>query len=342
MSFNPPWGLSNAHVQTILSSVGPRRLAIRRKFAAHKQKQLSVILNCHDGIRLQGWYNTASTQPAAQLVILLHGWEGSAESSYMLSMASALLDAGYDVFRLNLRDHGGTQHLNEGIFNSTLLPEVISGLEDLQARFHYQRYSLVGFSLGGNFALRIAANASNRNISLHKTIAFCPALHAGRSNTVLNAKSNFVYGQYFVRKWKRSLKKKLIHYPTYEYGPRLNGMKTLDEMNAQLIPRYTDFDNVEEYFAAYAITGTALAQTISPCYLHFAKDDMIIPYQDIALLADNPQLNICLSERGGHCGFIKNWKLESWQDERVLELLNALPRDETTAPRARPIAEPSS
>ena len=75
------------------------------------------------------------------------------------------------------------------------------------------------------------------------------------------------------------------------------------------------------YFDAYAITGSMLDKTICPCHLHFAKDDMMIPYQDIDLLADNPDIHITVTERGGHCGFLKNWKFDCWQDERVIELV---------------------
>lgn len=325
MTFAPPFGLANRHVQTIFSSVGPRRFRIRNEFGRFDPGQQEMILDCHDGIRLAGVLNrapaTRSNSGDKHLAILIHGWEGSSESSYMLSMATTLLDAGIDVFRLNLRDHGDTHHLNEGIFNSTLVPEVISAIENLQSRVDYADYSLVGFSLGGNFCLRVAAMSHDRDISLSKVVAFCPALHASRSNVVLNAAANYIYGQYFVRKWKRSLYKKLEHFPQYGYGDDLRRMKTLDEMNQELIPVYTEYSDVEEYFDAYAVTGDVLASTICPCFLHFAKDDMIIPYQDVELLADNPDLHITLTDKGGHCGFIMNWKFESWQDYRTLQLL---------------------
>ena len=322
MSFIPPFGLSNRHIQTILSSVGPRRRRIRSEFSQHQLIEKEMILDCHDGIRLSGIFNQSGVKKAEKMVILIHGWEGSASSSYMLSLTSRLLSENIDVFRLNLRDHGESHHLNEGLFYSTLIDEVLSGLEDLQSRLHYNDYSLVGFSLGGNFACRVAALGHDRNISLSKVIAFCPALHAGRSNTVLNAASNYIYGQYFVKKWKRSLYKKLEYFPNYQYGDSLATLKTLDQMNEKLITKYTPYDSVDEYFEAYAIIGDLMQDTICPCYLHFAKDDMIIPYQDVELLADNKDLHITMTEKGGHCGFLMNWKLESWQDQRVLELVN--------------------
>ena len=322
MQFKPPFGLRNRHIQTIFSSVGPRRFIVRNNFKPFVSTTQPMILNCHDGIRLAGALNQASANSAKKCAILIHGWEGSIDSSYMLSMTSKLLKAGIDVFRLNLRDHGESHHLNKVIFNSTLIEEVMTGLEDLQSRLNYTEYSLSGFSLGGNFALRVAALGHDKNLTLSKVVAFCPAVHAKTSNEVLNQSKNYIYGQYFVRKWKRSLVKKLKYFPEYDYGDSLNKMKTLNEMNRLLIPKYTEFDDVDTYFDAYAITGDVMAKTICPCYLHFAKDDMIIPYQDIELLADNPDLHITLTERGGHCGYIQNWKFDSWQDERVLELVN--------------------
>ena len=321
MSFYPPRGLRNPHVQTIFSSIGPRRLKLRTGFKQYEAMQQPVLLNCNEGVRLGGFLNQAGERKSSTLAILIHGWEGSAQSSYMVSMTTRLLDAGIDVFRLNMRDHGDTHHLNREIFNSTLVQEVMEAIEDLQQRFTYSSYVLGGFSLGGNFSCRVAAMAHDHRIRLDKVVAFCPVLHANNSNTVLNDRKNWIYGLYFVRKWKKSLRKKLEHYPEYEYGDILDEMKSLDDMNHRLIPVYTQFPDVYEYFDAYAITGDVMTDTICRCYLHFARDDMIIPHEDIEHLADNDRLHITVTDHGGHCGFLMNWQLDSWQDQRMLELI---------------------
>lgn len=280
-----------------------------------------MLLSGGEGIRLAGYLNRASTKRSSSLAILIHGWEGSHDSTYIQSMALELLNQGIDVFRLNLRDHGDTHHLNEEIFNSTLIEEVMYAIEDLQSRESYADYHLVGFSLGGNFSLRVAALAQEREITLESVIAFCPVIHASQSNIVLNQLSNIVYGKYFVRKWKRSLRKKLQHWPHYDYASRLDSMKTLEEMNQQLIPEYTSYTDLEAYFDAYAISGDRLADTIAPCYLFFAKDDMIIPVEGIKQLSDSPNLTVVVTDRGGHCGYIKNWKWECWQDDQALAII---------------------
>lgn len=321
--FKAPIGLRNAHFQTIFSSVGPRRWNRQRRFEPYIESQESIVLDGGDGIRLEGVYNRAlkSGDTSKELVILIHGWEGSHESTYMISMAATLLKEGFDTFRLNLRDHGDTHHLNEGVFNSTMIDEVVHAIENLQMRFNYAGYSLVGFSLGGNFSLRVAAKSADKAICLDRVIAFCPVIHAKQSNTALHQPRNALYGRYFVRKWKRSLIKKAECWPQYPFFEQLSPLKTLDEMNDVLIPGYTGFNKIDDYFNAYTLAGPTLAHTVCPCYVHFAKDDMIIPIDGIGLLANNQNLHITSSEHGGHCGFIMNWRGDSWQDTRVLEII---------------------
>ncbi len=320
--FNPPWLLRNAHLQTILSSVGPRKWRANYRFRPWRAQQQYMEIDCGEGVTLAGFLNRAIAGKCSDtLVVVVHGWEGSAESTYILSMTRALLDAGIDVFRLNLRDHGDTHHLNDQLFNSTLVDEVIGAVARLQASLAPQTMYLLGFSLGGNFCLRVAAKASPEKLQLAQVLAVCPVLHADSSNQRLGQKNNSIYQQYFVRKWKRSLGKKLRHFPGLESAEKLGELNTLDELNHYLIPRHTEFDQVARYFDAYAITGGVLAQTICNCHLVFAADDMIVPLDDVDALAPNPQLTIEVTAHGGHVGFLKNARLESWLEDRVLELI---------------------
>ncbi len=319
--FKPGPILRNAHFQSIFSSFGLRGVMLRKRFHKYESNQQKLDLDCGDGVKLVGFYNQTGQQDASKMAILIHGWEGCHGSSYMLSMASSLLEQGIDVFRLNLRDHGDTHALNKGLFNATLLDEVISAVEQIQQRLPHDKNYLVGFSLGGNFCLRVAANAHDRDIRLEKTIVFCPAIRPIESNNALLEKQNWLYHQYFIRRWKRSLFKKLVHFPDYEYADSLAGMKNLNEMNNALVPKYTGF-KVDEYFESYAVTGDRLANTICPCYLHFSRDDMIIPVASVDDLSPTDNVNVTITDNGGHCGFLLNWKLDSWQDVRVLELIN--------------------
>jgi predicted alpha/beta-fold hydrolase len=48
-----------------------------------------------------------------------------------------------------------------------------------------------------------------------------------------------------------------------------------------------------------------------------SKDDPVVPVGDFALLPDNPNLEVIISRYGGHCGFLKNWKLESMAEDLI-------------------------
>ena len=102
--FRPAPLLRNPHLQSYLASSNLRRRLIKRRSPAVLGQAKEIVLDCGDGVRLQGWH---SAQPGEVrtpgLVVLLHGWEGSADSTYVLDAANRLLLAGFDVFRLNFR-----------------------------------------------------------------------------------------------------------------------------------------------------------------------------------------------------------------------------------------------
>ena len=146
------------------------------------------VVECGDGVLL-GHYSSqvAADAAGADLAILLHGWEGSADSMYVLSLGSYLFELGCDVYRLNFRDHGPSHHLNEEIFHSCRLDEVVGAVRAIQRAIPQPRVTIAGFSLGGNFALRVAARAPAAGITLERAIAICPVLRPHSTMDVLEA-----------------------------------------------------------------------------------------------------------------------------------------------------------
>lgn len=318
--FKPAIGLSNQHVQSIISSTGPRKFLENRRAAVLLKTAERHIIKTPQGVQLLGYLSKTSVNESKGLVIILHGWEGCSESLYVLSNGQRLLDDGFDVFRLNLRDHGGTQSLNEGLFNSTRLEEVIEAIKYACSTFGGKHNVLCGYSLGGSFSLRVANLAKAENIGLDQVIAICPLLDPLTTMDKLNT-GLFIYEQYFVKKWKRSLFKKLTYFKHLDYGDTLKKLKTLDQMNAFFVLGYTDFDSTEDYFNAYSVIGDALNQLAIPTTIISSEDDPMIPSSQLNDLFKSQWLNFELQSKGGHCAFIKNWKLESWATDRISELI---------------------
>ena len=185
--FLPPRWLRSPHLQSVLSSSPLRAIRARRRLHAVGATHATVVLDVGNGVRLQGVHSVKPGVDPRGLVVLLHGWEGSVDSNYMRLTASSLLDAGFAVFRLNFRDHGGSHHLNEGLFHSNRIDEIVDAVRVVAARWPIQPLFAAGYSLGGNFALRLALRAHSHGLPLQRAVAVCPLLDPARTMDAMEA-----------------------------------------------------------------------------------------------------------------------------------------------------------
>ncbi|HET6545433.1 MAG TPA: alpha/beta fold hydrolase [Rhodanobacteraceae bacterium] len=317
--FRPRAGLRNAHVQSLLGSIGLRRWLFARRRAALEGAATAIILDCGEGVRLQGFHTPQRAFAAARgLVVLLHGWEGSVQSSYLLHAGARLLDEGFDVFRLNFRDHGVTHHLNRGIFHSCRIDEVVGAVGTVAARFAQRPLAIAGFSLGGNFALRVALRAPAAGIPLAYALAINPVIDPAACLAALETAPWF-YQRYFLRKWRGSLRRKQTAFPGRELFTRAELSGNLRELTRSLVLRHTDFGSLENYLDGYSIAGERLSALRVPATLLAAADDPIIPLADFRRLTLPPQVELQIADHGGHCGYLRDLSLRSWSEDFVAE-----------------------
>ncbi|MEA3471266.1 MAG: alpha/beta fold hydrolase, partial [Thermodesulfobacteriota bacterium] len=196
-TFNPKPLLRNPHLQSMLASLGIRSLGKNDMVKFARQ----MIIDGGGGVRLLGFHSTQPNNGSRGFILLLHGWEGSVNSTYMLHTGRYLFDMGYDIFRLNLRDHGESHHLNQGLFHGALTEEVVKAAENISTLSRRKPFYIIGFSLGGNFALRIALNPFDK---LNHVICVSPLLDPYKTTLTIDG-GPFPYRYYFLRKWKRSL-----------------------------------------------------------------------------------------------------------------------------------------
>lgn len=315
-SFMPPSWLRNGHAQSILPSLPWRRPAVLARTRPMRQASTETLIECGDDVSLQAFVARPTAADNGRTVVLLHGWEGSAESLYVLSLAQYLHERGCEVVRLNLRDHGATHHLNRGLFHSCLLPEVVGAIRRIQAARPARTLDLVGFSLGGNFMLRVAAQADEAGLGIEQAIAVSPVIDPARTLDSLENGLR-IYRDYFVLKWNRSLAKKRAAWPDhYDFGP-LRGKRDLRYMTEALVRAYTSYPSLGAYLDGYSITGGRLAALNVRSTIIAALDDPIIPNADLARLAAPSSLRIVLTRYGGHCGFLGKLTEPSWADVEV-------------------------
>lgn len=319
--FNPPPFLRNAHVQSMLSSFKLRRPLVRFRARQMINRSQSILLDCGEGVKLHGYFSGHDEKKKA-LAILIHGWEGSADSLYLVSAASWLWKKGFDVFRLNLRDHGPTHHLNEKLFHSCRIDEVVTAVSQIMERFGRKRNFLGGFSLGGNFALRIAKKASKADIPIDRVVAVSPVIDPNKTLIALET-GFFVYHKYFIKKWRRSLRKKKKYFPNLEGLERISDFSGLRDMTEYFVHHHTEFSSMDEYLAGYTIKKDitdGFKDLTMPCHIIASCDDPVIPAEDLSEINKSKNLDIILTSYGGHCGFIDSYRLYSWADRQMEKL----------------------
>ncbi|MCX6044941.1 MAG: alpha/beta fold hydrolase [Chloroflexi bacterium] len=318
--FIPHRWVRSGQTQTLLSSYRPRQF---RSTAAQP-----ILLDAGPDmtgyatdypVRLLGYYSpTMAHRPARGLVLTLHGWEGDSHSFYNLLVTQALNEAGFDVFRLNLRDHGPNLHvnpyaLNPGLFLGTLVEETATAVQRVAEMARERPFYIVGTSMGGSFALRLALRQHEQPINnLQKVIAFNPAINPAAAVQAID--KHHLFRRHFRKRWLGSLLAKQHFYPQfYSFAPLLK-MPLIFEMTEWLISQYNaypgHFHNATEYFEAYAITGQAFQTLTVPTTIITAVDDPIVPVADFLTLTPHPLLDLQIHPTGGHVGFVDIFPLQ--------------------------------
>ncbi len=318
-NFKPVFYIGNQHVQTFLGAS-----QFRQKLVFQRSKKLlrdtkSILYKTSQGVRLQVEVTRAKNSKG-KLAIIFHGWEGSANSAYVLGCSNVFYKMGYDVARLNFRDHGDTHHLNKAPFNSVRLDEVCDVITSLSEEHPDSSIVFLGFSLGGNFALRLAAEKKLRHINLINTIAVCPAIDPVIASQ--NIEQGWFYHRHFLKKWRTSLLKKYRYYPEIMQSADDLKVKKMHKMNDFFVPLHTEFDSTEKYLAAYKITQETLNGIKTPCHVIYADDDPLIHANAFDNLKPTAHVHIYPQSHGGHCAFLQDWHLNSWIESIIPVLMH--------------------
>jgi predicted alpha/beta-fold hydrolase len=209
--------------------------------------------------------------------------------------------------------------MNPGIFHSCRLDEVIHALGNMQQRTGCQRWMLAGYSLGGNFALRVARHGPEKGLSIGHALAVCPVINPEHVLKAMETGPKF-YERYYLDKWAKSVRAKQASYPeryNYEEWYDLSSLRARTEFFAT---RYYDFESLDAYLEGYSIAGEGLQGLSVDSTLLTSEDDPVCPVSDLDALGDISALDVQVTRYGGHCGYLKNWKLYSWADDMITQL----------------------
>lgn len=312
--FDPPLGLRSPHVQTILARIPAT------KGRASAPRLETVTLESRDSVRLEARVSTAPT--GTPLIVIVHGWLGDSGSWYVQRTARVLLARGFRVACLMLRDHGGTADHNREMFNSARLSEVLDACNALVERCDPSSAGIMGFSLGGNFALRLASHA-DLDRRLTACLAVSPVIDPAATVRAIDT-GWLVYRKWFVDKWRLALREKQAAFPgDYDDLNGAMGLSTVAGITDYLVGRYLPYRDSTDYYSRYDLRGDRLSRVRIETRIIAAEDDMVIPAAGYADVTANDHVDLKVFRHGGHCGFIEDWRLNCYVDGASVDFFQA-------------------
>ena len=251
-------------------------------------------------------------------VIFFPGWLGHKDSKYLIPLADLLHINNFDIIRIHPIDHGDTEHLNKDFFRATDIQTLIEAVEFIGKKYQNNEIHLIGFSLGGNIALRISACKSIN--FLKSTVVISPVIDPEISMRAMD-NTSWILKKYFVNKWRRTLRRKMRLHNISNVEESLR-YKDLEKMTEFFTKNFSPHKNVKELFAGYAITQDTINQIKNNTLIYSSVDDPCVPIKPLCSLDQTNNVKFKPQQYGGHCGFIDDFKFNSSVYEEIVNKLS--------------------
>lgn len=315
--FAPRRGLRSGHWMTIYSWGRPRRfprlpLPAERLFDVAPDTR--VLAHCH-------WQRDRAAHPA---LVVLHGLEGSSTAHYMRGIADKALAAGFNVVLLNQRNCGGTEQHAPGLYHSGLTADVDHVMREIHRVDRVQRVIVVGYSLGGNLALKLAGDYGDAAPpQLRGVAAVSPVIELEACVRALERRQNVIYQWNFVRGLKARMRRKSRWHPgRYALEP-LDAVRTVRQFDEAYTAPHFGFAGASDYYHR-ASAMRVIDRIRVPALIITAEDDPFVPVAPFRdpRLTGNANIRLIVTRHGGHCGFItaaRNGDDGYWAETQIVD-----------------------
>ena len=310
--FHPARWLPGAHAQTIAGRY------IRPPHGVHYRRER---LDTPDGDFLDLDFATVGGTPPlgddAPLCVVVHGLEGSAQSSYVLETARALAEHGIRAVAMNFRSCSGEPNRTARFYHAGETGDLGYLLDHLAARFPAATLLGVGFSLGSNVLLKyLGERGADSRIRAAAGISIPFDLGRGADKLAASFMGR-LYTRHFVRRLvgkyrvKRGRGVSLDHAPMDER--RVLRAPSFREFDDAVTARLHGFRDADEYYTTSSCARFLHAVRVPTLLVHALDDPFVderaIPHDAIAA---NPVLHAALVRHGGHVGFIAGSPRRPW------------------------------
>jgi predicted alpha/beta-fold hydrolase len=135
-----------------------------------------------------------------RVALLIHGLAGCHASPYLQRLVGKLQARGLRTFRMDLRGCGAAVGQTRRPYHAGQSADAAAALEKIAELCPGSPVALVGFSLGGNIALKLLGEApSSVPANLERAMAVCPPIDLAACAKSLSRGVNRLYDRYFTR-----------------------------------------------------------------------------------------------------------------------------------------------
>jgi uncharacterized protein len=312
--FRPPWWARSGLMQTVLASMGSRRHVRQLRLERWRMPDGDFVR-----MHFAPWQ---PERPAAPLVLLLHGLEGSRESAYVGSMMRAAQRANWNFAVLEFRSCGGEANRARRTYHSGETSDLGFVLERLIAQHPQRAIHLVGFSLGGNVLLKWLGECG---ALVPEQVVSAAAVSAPFDLEVAAKQCDERYRGLIAKHFLKTLVPKAI-----AKGQQFQGIldakavrrcRTFEAFDGIVTAPLHGFRDARHYWRSSSC-AQFLATIERPTLLVGAVDDPLVPGRVLPHdeVARSRFLTALFPSRGGHCGFVTGglpWRPRRWAEDQV-------------------------
>jgi predicted alpha/beta-fold hydrolase len=311
-TYKPPVWLRGGHLQTIYP-------VLFRRTRHVTQDPERLELSDGDFIDLE-W----SGKGSRRLAILSHGLEANTRAGYIQGMASALVDAGWDVLAWNFRGCGNEPNRLPRMYHSGATDDLHAVVSHALKSHPATSIDLIGFSLGGNLTLKYLGEKQDRlSNKIHRAVVFSVPCDLACSSRQLSRSSNKIYMERFLRALRSKIEEKNRRFPDQLDLTGLRDIRNFEMFDDRFTAPIHGFASAADYweknssrqFIPHIQRETLLINAMNDPFLGPACH----PFEEAAA---SKCFHFESPKEGGHVGFVPDKRVKFyWSENRTLQFL---------------------
>jgi len=327
--FVPRPSLVDGHRMTLFAWGNPRYFPrLPPPTARYFDVEPATRLLAHTHWQMRPWEHAT--------LLLLHGLNASSDAHYMKGIAAKAFARGMNVVRLNQQNCGGTERLSVGLYHSGLTADPRRVIDELIAVDRLPAIVVAGYSLGGNLALKLAAEYGDAAPApVRGVAAVSPIIEIGECVRALELRENLLYQWNFVKDLKAFMRRKDRVWPGRFDLSKLGTIRTVRDFDEAYTAPYFGFAGAADYYHR-ASAMRIIDRLRIPALVIAAEDDPFVPAEPFRnpKVTGNPNIHLAFCEHGGHCAFVGPASGDDdgyWAERQIVEFAERHAGDATVA-----------